>query len=111
MTLRELRGWTPRSVTVGADGEVLSVTVSESRFSAGEVARLLASRRRERVVRGAHGIPLVEAMDPANQFAFETTPPVMDWAQKALNVAQEAYRKQNPKSDMSAVHIRVRKKA
>lgn len=110
MTVRELNGWVPATVTFGAAGEVVSVSVSEPRFTRDEVALLLASRRAEGAPRGEHGLLLSEAMDPANQFAFEATDPVMDWAQKTLNAARDAYRKKFPKSDMSAVHIRVRKR-
>jgi hypothetical protein len=97
-------------VTRDPDGNVLSVTTAEPRFTRDEVALLLASRRAENAPRGEHGLLLSEAMDPKNQFAFETTPPVMDWAQKTLNDARAAYRKKSPDADMTAVQIRVRKR-
>lgn len=97
-------------MTLGADGSVLSVTVSEPRFTRREVALLLASRRAEKVPRNRLGVPLHEAMDPANQFAFEVDPPVMDWAMKKRNEVAEAYHKANPKADMDAVHFRTYKR-
>ena len=68
-----MNGWSPSSVTRDADGKVLSVTTTEPRFTPDDKALLLASRRR---VRGTHGILMSEALDPANQFAFEVEPPV-----------------------------------
>ena len=98
-------------MTFDADGEVLSVAVSEPRFTRAEVALLLASRRAENAPRGEHGLLLSEAMDPKSQFAFEPTGAVTDWAQKVLNKAREDYRKKYPQADMGAVNIRVRKKS
>lgn len=82
-----------------------AVTVREAEFSREDVAALIASRRAEQVKRGPHGIPLVEAMDPANQFAFEATGPAKDWAMDALHRKQELFYKQNPnaKGDPSLV--------
>lgn len=96
MTVRELNGHAARTVTVGPDGEVLSVTVSEPRFTRAEKNALLASRRAERAPRGSHGLLLSEATDPGNQFAFKVPPPITDHAQVALSKAQEAYEKQHP---------------
>lgn len=75
-----------------------AVTVREPEFSLEDVAVMVASRRAERVKRGPHGIPLTEAMDPANQFAFEATGPKKDWALAALKAKQDLYYKQNPKA-------------
>lgn len=98
-------------MTRDVDGNVLSITTSEPRFTRAEVALLIAARRADLAPRGSHGILLSEAMDPKNQFAWEATPPVMDWAKKTLGAAQDAYRKANPNADMNAVHIRVQKRA
>lgn len=89
---------------------MLSVTVSEPRFTAEDKAILLASRRLENAPRGDHGILLSESLDPDNQFAFDVDPPVMDWATKKRNDFIDAYRKQYPTADMGALHIRVRKR-
>lgn len=110
MTLRELNGWAPATVTYSPDGEVLSVAVQEPRFSRDEKATLLAARRLANAPRGDHGILLAEAMDPENQFAFEVDPPVTDWAAKKRNEFIDAYKKQYPQADMSAIHVRVRRR-
>ena len=111
MTVRELNGWAPATVTFDSSGEVLSVSVQEPRFAPEDKAVLLAARRLQNAPRGDHGVLLAEAMDPENQFAFEVDPPVMDWAAKTRNEFTESYRKQHPTADMSALHIRVRKRA
>lgn len=91
MTVRELHGWSPRTVTLAADGSVLSVSKVEPRFTAGEVAVLLASRRLEREPRGQHGVRLADATDPKNHGRFRAEP-VVDYAQDALEKAQAARR-------------------
>lgn len=107
MTVRELNGWAPASVTYSPDGEVLSVTVSEPRFTPAEKAALLAARRSANAPRGSHGFLLAEASDPKNQFAFQVPPPSRDWAQAKLNEAHEAYRKRYPDADMDSLLWRV----
>lgn len=93
--MRELNGHAARSVTVDADGNVLSVTVNEPRFTRWEVARLLASRRREKQPRGDHGYTIAEATDPANMGRFKLGMPVTDFAAKAraegLELAKKTY--------------------
>lgn len=76
---------------------VRSVTIREPEFSALDVAVLLEARRRVRVRRGPHGYTIAEATDPANQFAF-VAKPRQDWAMRALNQAQDAYKRENPKA-------------
>lgn len=59
---------------------------------------------------GPHGIPMPEAMDKANQFAF-VADPVVDFAARAVAVAAED-RKKTYKDDpnvMAGVSFRVRK--
>jgi len=64
-----------------------------------DVDRLVASRQVAKE-RGAHGIPLVEATDSANQFAFEgQKSPIVDYAQKALEDARDEYYKKWDKKD------------
>lgn len=96
------------------DGDrlVRAVTTREPEFSPDDVAALIASRRAEQVKRGPHGIPLAEAMDPANQFAFEAVGPAKDWAMDALHRKQELFYKQNPnaKGDPSLVFSVRRRK-
>lgn len=92
MTVRELNGWSPATVTTDAAGNVVSVTVAESRFTRAEVDVLLASRRDEREPRGRHGYTLSEATDPANADAFYVENPTRDFAQQAYDRAAKAYR-------------------
>lgn len=85
------------------------MTVREAEFTEWDVAVLLADRTEAKKPRGRHGIPLSEALDPGNQFAYVARGPVTDWAQKKLNEAEERYRKANPKADMDSVHFWVEK--
>ncbi len=78
-------------MTVGATGEVLSVSATQSRFTPVEVARLLASRRAENAPRGSHGLLLSEATDPANKDAFTVPMPITDFASQRLRREQDAY--------------------
>ncbi len=107
MTVRELNGWAPKTVTLDADGNVLSVTVTQPRFTPRERALLLASRRSEKALRGRHGLLLSEATDAKNQFAFKVPPPAQDWAQKKLNDVQDAYKKAHPGVDTDSLIWRV----
>ena len=79
-------------MTFDADGNVLSVTVHEPRFTATDKALLLASRRDERA-RGSHGLPLSETTDPSLQNEWEVPLPTTDFAQAKLNAAKESYQK------------------
>lgn len=110
MSVRELQGWAPRTVTRAADGSVLSVSVAEPRFTRREVAVLLASRRAERVRRGPHGVLMSEATARENKFKFRVPLPTEDYAAKALHVAQEKYRKDYPNASMDSLLWRVEKR-
>lgn len=94
VTVRELNGWSPRTVTLNTAGEVVSVTATEPRFTRGEVALLLASRRSEMAPRGSHGFLLSEATDPKNQEAFTVPLPTTDFAERALIRARKKYAEQ-----------------
>lgn len=109
MTVRELYGWSPKTVTLDADGAVLSVSRSEPRFTPRERALLLASRRAARAPRGQHGHLLSESTNADNQFAYRVSGPRMDWAAKALSDAEESYKKKHPNADMKALHFSVEK--
>lgn len=87
-------------MTLDPDGNVLSVAVTEPRFTPRERALLLAARR---VRRGTHGHLLSEATDPKNQFAYRVPPPKQDWAAKKLGEVQEAYKKSHPNADLSSL--------
>ncbi len=109
MTVRELNGWAPATVTIDADGAVASVTVSEPRFTPREKALLLAARRKATVPRGSHGIEMSKATDPANDVSrMEATgmfvaKPSVDFAAEAVRQAQENW----PKDDKRALIWRV----
>ena len=88
------------------DGVLTGVTVvtRDPEFTREDVALLLASRRRAAEPM-SHGVPLAEAMDPANQFAFEAQKrPTVDYADKALKDAQDAYYKSRPKDESRNGH-------
>ena len=87
-----------------------AVTVREPEYTAWDRAALLRNVADSKVRRGAHGLPLSETTDPNNQFAFEVMPPEMDWAQKALDDAQEAYRKAHPKTSTGALLWKVKRR-
>lgn len=106
MTVRELNGWTPATVTYDRDGEVVAVAVAEPRFSRDEKERLLAARREELEPRGSHGVPLRDATDPANDpTSWESTGrfvvplPRVDFAAEALRAAQAKW----PEDDKRAL--------
>lgn len=85
------------------------MTVSEPRFTRAEVDVLLASRRKEREPRGAHGFTIAEATDPKNAYRFVADElPTFDLAQLALNKRREAYQKAYPDADMQSALFRVR---
>lgn len=96
--------------TLDAEGRVVSVTVTESRFTPEERALLIASRRAEQVLIGEHGLPLSEAMDDKNQFAYEGTGPRTDWAQKAIDDRVKAYKAQHPDADTHALRFGVKRR-
>lgn len=94
-------------MTLDREGEVLSVSATESRFTPREVALLLASRRADSVPRGGHGVKLSEATDPANRDAFTVPLPTTDFAAKALRRSQDAYEKRWGKEAMDDTLWRV----
>lgn len=87
---------------------MVSVTVTEPRFRPQDVSILLASRRMDTEPRGRHGLPLAVATDPANQGRFVVPQPTLDFAQKTLDKAQDAYKKKwGDQADMDALLWRV----
>lgn len=107
MTVRELNGWTPSTVTFDASGDVVSVSVSEPRFTAHEKTLLLLSRRKDAEPRGSHGMLLSESTDPKNQYRYDVDQPTADFAALAINRAQDAYKRRWPDADMSSLLWRV----
>lgn len=110
VTVRELNGWAPKTVTLDADGNVLTVTVTQPRFTPRERALLLAARREAKKIRGRHGLPMSEVTDAANQFAYVGRGPVTDWAQKTLDDFEDAYKKKYPNAKTDSLHFWVEKR-
>jgi hypothetical protein len=93
-----LAGWEPATFTrhiYDADGRLVgSVSVPEPEWSPDDVALLVASRQHQQSL-GAHGFPMSEATDPANQFAFTgQKAPIVDFFEKARLDDQDKYYKQ-----------------
>lgn len=103
MTVRELNGHAAHSVTYGPDGEVLSVTVQEPRFTLQEKMLLVQARRRALAPRGPHGWLISEATDPKNFGRFKALPPVTDLVSKTIGDAVEAW--ENAHGEGSAKHL------
>lgn len=88
------------------------MTTREPEWSRIDVEAMLAFIESRRV--GAHGHPLDEAMspdaDPSSwdaKYRYVVPSPQRDFAQQALNDAQEAMRKRFPDADMTALKWRV----
>lgn len=78
-------------MTFDAAGKVVSVAVTEPRFSRADVAVLLASRREDHAPRGSHGHKISESTDPAHQYVWSVEPPIVDFAAVALSKARKEY--------------------
>lgn len=102
-----MNGWSPTTITVDAVGEVVSVTVTEPRFTPAEKAVLLEARRRALAPRGQHGHLLSDATDPKNQYRWRAPLPRQDYAQAEINRLQDEYRKKYPDADLSSYLWRV----
>lgn len=76
-------------MTVDADGNVVSVSVVEPRFTPREKALLIAAMRALDAPRGKHGILLSEATNPDVQ--WEVDLPSRDYVQQAIDREQRAY--------------------
>ena len=83
------------SVTYSPTGEVLSVTVSEARFTVAEKMLLIEARRRARAPRGEHGWLMSDATDPKNAGRIEVGLPYTDLVAQAIGEAAEAWEKDN----------------
>lgn len=84
-----------------AAGNLTGVTIvtRDPEFTGADRAWALASYRAEMEL-GPHGIPMSEAMDPANQFVFRgPAAPKVDWAEKALKDSMDAFYKANPNAN------------
>ena len=86
------------------------MTVREPEFNDRDRALILASQAAEDVPRGRHGIPLSEAMDVKNQFAYEAVGPRVDWAQSAINQAEADHEAKRAKGDHRSVSFTVKRR-
>lgn len=95
-------GWEPARVTErdfdSAGRCIREVTVSEPEWSPLDLALVADAHRAAREPRGPHGIPIDEAIDPANHpLSLEATgrfvaSPYIDFAQYAIDQAEKARR-------------------
>lgn len=86
-----------------------SLTSAEPEWRAEDVDILLASRFDE-LSRGSHGVPMAEATDPANQFAYVASVRT-DWAARAQADAIAAARRAADKNaSFAGVHAVVRRR-
>lgn len=84
-------------MTVDGRGRVVSVSVSEPRFTPADKALLLASFRESRVARNSMGIPLVEATDEVNARKYTVkVPPRVDYAETAMRAQQRRWSEDYP---------------
>jgi hypothetical protein len=61
---------------------------------------------------GPHGVPMSEATDKENQFAYTaTSAPLVDWAARAIGTAQDTYYEKNPKVSRHGHIWRLRPRA
>ena len=85
-----MNGWAPSTRTYDAEGQLISFTVSEPRFTPGEVDLLIASRRNDDEPRGPHGFTIAEATDPKNRYRFRPGVRRRDFAQEVLKAQIKA---------------------
>ncbi len=84
------------------------MTVRESEYNDRDRALIAASWRADQAPRGRHGILMSEAMDPANQFAYEAVGPREDFAQSAINKAEAELESTRSKDDHRSLSFGVR---
>lgn len=106
-----MNGYAAHSVTYGPDGEVLSVTVHEPRFTVGEKMLLLQARRNALAPRGEHGWLMSEATDRKNMGRFEISEPADDYAQMALIEGRERLKAKYGEEMLAYKTFHVRKKS
>lgn len=96
-------------MTRDVDGNVLSVTTSEPRFTRADKALLLAARRKALEPRGSHGFTMAEAIDPKNFGKFKVGQPITDLALKVQSEAREAWKAKYGGDGMDYLIFRVEK--
>ncbi|MCK8477232.1 hypothetical protein [Microbacterium aurugineum] len=98
MTVRELHGHATETRTYSPDGELVSISFAEARFTPTEVGKLLAARRSANEPRSRTGWKMSEATDPKNMGKFRLGEPVVDFALKAhiegMDSAEKKYGEQ-----------------
>lgn len=107
MSVRALSGWTPRTFTrhhYDDDGRLAeSVSWTESEWTPDGVALLLASRR-ENI--GPHGVPMDQALDPANAGKFRVLIE-RDHAQQSINKIRAELEEKYKHDDPSSLQFRA----
>lgn len=90
-----MHGWEPtETVAFEYDGgRLIRATITrESEWNAQEVGYLLASRAIEFEPKNSLGIPLTDAMNPDNQFKWNSPKaPTIDYAAKSLGDAKDRF--------------------
>lgn len=96
-------------MTRDVNGNVLSITTTEPRFTPEQKALLLAARRKALAARGSHGFTMAEATDPKNFGKFRVGEPITDLALKAENEARASWRQRHGDEGMENLIFRVEK--
>lgn len=96
-------------MTRDVNGNVLSVTTTEPRFTSKDKALLLAARRKALEPRGSHGFTVAEATDPKNFGKFKVGMPITDLALKAQSEARESWKQKYGDQGMEYLMFRVEK--
>lgn len=96
-------------MTRDVNGNVLSITTTEPRFTPEEKALLLAARRKALEPIGPHGFPMAEAIDPKNFGKFKAGQPITDLALKAESEARAAWKQKYGDEGMDYLIFRVEK--
>lgn len=77
------------------DGVEVHTTRTDSEWDDPYQAELLSAMAAIEADTGPHGLLMSEVTDPANQFAFEGTPPITDYYEKARLDYEQAYIKRH----------------
>ena len=101
---RRLWGWEPVEETAfeyDSEGRLVrTVTLRESEFTPEQVDLLLAAHLIDIEPRDELGIPISQALDPANEFKWmPPKAPTIDWALKSRDDSRDSYYEKYP--DMS----------
>lgn len=103
---RRMAGWEPET-SLRPDGEGGWLLEREPEWTDDDLALLIAAREQAAGI-GSHGVPMEEATsplaDPARRegYHYETRAKI-DWAQRALNIAQKERAEAFPDEDAGSV--------